>query len=208
MTQQNQIERARRKTLAALAGILAIGVAGCAPSDNVDSADMPARTEQTKEERAENKPGRVERKMAIAQLSPTQGNQASGTVTFVQEAAGVRVIADLREIGPGSHGFHIHENGDCSAPDASSAGGHFNPTNQPHAGPEAEQRHVGDLGNIEATESGGAIMERVFESLSLDGENSIIGKAVIVHANKDDFSSQPSGAAGARIACGVIRPSE
>ena len=185
--------------LPALIGILAAGFAGCAPVDSVDSENTPARTENA---------GRVERKIAIANLSPTQGNEATGTVTFVQETTGVRVIADLRNIGSGSHGFHIHENGDCSAPDASSAGGHFNPTGAPHGGPEDDRHHVGDMGNIEATESGGAMLERVFESLSLEGENSIVGKAVIVHAGKDDLESQPSGDAGARIACGVIRMSE
>lgn len=194
MSKKYQSERARRKSvLAALIGVLTMGIAACSPSDSVESEATPSR---------------VERKMAIARLNPTQGNEATGTVTFVQEAAGVRVIADLREIGSGLHGFHIHEKGDCSAPDASSAGGHFNPTGAPHGGPEAEKRHVGDLGNLEATEAGGAMMERVFETLSLEGENSILGKSVVVHAERDDFSSQPSGAAGARIACGVIELSE
>ncbi|MDQ8186204.1 superoxide dismutase family protein [Pelagicoccus sp. SDUM812002] len=144
-------------------------------------------------------------RIAEARLSPTQGNNVEGVVTFVEEADGIRVFADIRNLSTsGRHGFHVHENGDCSAPDGTSAGGHFNPTNEPHAGPMADKRHVGDLGNLDSTDTGDATLERVDEYLSFDGEKSIIGKAVIIHAGADDFESQPSGAAGPRIACGVI----
>lgn len=145
------------------------------------------------------------RRIAEAQLSPTQGNEAEGVVTFIEEASGIRVIADVRNLSVnGRHGFHIHENGDCSAPDATSAGGHFNPTGETHAGPMAEKRHVGDLGNLETSESGSAMYVRVDEHISFDGMKSIIGKSVIVHAKADDLQSQPTGAAGPRLACGVI----
>ncbi|MDQ8181096.1 superoxide dismutase family protein [Pelagicoccus sp. SDUM812005] len=145
------------------------------------------------------------RRIAEARLSPTEGNTAEGVVTFVQESEGIRVIADIRNLSVnGRHGFHIHETGDCSAPDASSAGGHFNPNNETHAGPMADKRHVGDLGNLETTEAGSAMYVRVDEHLRFDGPASIIGKAVVVHANADDYQSQPSGNAGPRIACGVI----
>jgi Cu-Zn family superoxide dismutase len=104
------------------------------------------------------------------------------------------------------HGFHIHENGDCSAPDGSSAGGHFNPTDQNHGGPDASVHHIGDLGNIRADENGNATYEATLSFLSLgDGENSILNRGLIVHALEDDLVSQPTGAAGARLACGVIR---
>ena len=130
---------------------------------------------------------------AIAVLIPTEGNALQGTVTFIQTPEGVRVQAAGTE-----HGFHVHQYGDCSASDGTSAGGHFNPHGADHAGPDAASRHVGDLGNSEAT------YDRVDTQLAFEGESSIIGRAVIVHGGTDDLSSQPSGAAGPRIACGVI----
>lgn len=142
--------------------------------------------------------------MAIAELQPTEGNQTSGTVTFIEQPDGVMVVVDIANLSEGKHGFHVHEFGDCSAPDGTSAGGHFNPTGHDHAGPDAEERHVGDMGNIEANELGVATMEWVDSGLSLSGPNSILGRSVIVHANEDDLSSQPTGNAGPRLACGVI----
>lgn len=142
---------------------------------------------------------------AVAVLGPTQGNNVTGTITFTEQKNGVRVTADVRGLTPGSHGFHVHEKGDCSAPDAQSAGGHFNPDNAPHAGPDAAQRHAGDLGNIEADSSGHGRLDRVDHHLSFDGPRSILGRSVIVHAKADDLKSQPAGEAGARVACGVIR---
>src|SRR5712692_6964724 len=90
---------------------------------------------------------------AVAMLHPTAGNKVTGTVTFTEVADGVQVHAEIAGLTPGKHGFHVHEFGDCSASDAASAGAHFNPTNQPHAGPDAQARHVGDMGNIEADAS-------------------------------------------------------
>ncbi len=144
-------------------------------------------------------------KSAFAILNSTEGNQVTGKVTFIQLEKGVRVIAEVEGLTPGSHGFHIHEIGDCSAPDAMSAGGHFNPHKDLHAGPSDLPRHVGDLGNLAADKKGSAYYDRVDFMIRLDGINSIIGKAVIVHAYRDDYVSQPTGNAGARQACGVIR---
>jgi Cu-Zn family superoxide dismutase len=144
---------------------------------------------------------------AIAVLHPTQGNQAKGTVRFTQEGKdGVKVVADLTGLTPNSsHGFHIHEFGDCSAPDATSAGGHYNPGNHPHAGPDAEHRHAGDMGNVKANEQGNAHLEITLKGLTVGNHpNPILGRAVILHAKADDLKSQPTGDAGARIACGVI----
>jgi Cu-Zn family superoxide dismutase len=141
---------------------------------------------------------------AVAVLHPTRGNTAEGTVTFTRMKGGVKVEADVTGLSPGKHGFHIHEYGDCSAADGTSAGGHYNPTGQPHAGPDQEKRHMGDLGNIEADGNGNAHYERLDSHLMLDGPNTIIGRGVIVHAGADDLTSQPSGAAGPRVACGVI----
>ena len=142
---------------------------------------------------------------AIAVLHPTAGNKLSGTVTFTEVADGVQVRAEITGLAPGNHGFHVHEFGDCSAVDASSAGAHFNPTNQPHAGPDTGARHEGDMGNVEADASGGAKLDYVARQISLTNDaKSVIGRSVIVHAKPDDLKTQPSGDSGARIACGVI----
>jgi superoxide dismutase, Cu-Zn family len=142
---------------------------------------------------------------AIALLHPTEGNKISGTITFTEVADGVQVHAEISGLTPGKHGFHVHEFGDCSASDASSAGAHFNPTNQPHAGPDADARHVGDMGNIEADASGVGKLEYLDHNMSLaNDEQSIIGRSVVVHAKADDLKSQPAGDSGARVACGVI----
>ncbi len=143
-------------------------------------------------------------KQAKAVLNPTKGNQAHGIVTFTLTNSGIKVVADIDGLKPGKHGFHIHEFGDCSAPDGSSAGGHYNPTKGKHAGPDDPHRHVGDLGNVVADSSGHAHYERVDRMLELNGPNAIVGRSVIVHADADDFTTQPTGNAGARIACGRI----
>src|SRR5438093_3809357 len=96
---------------------------------------------------------------AVAVLHPTAGNKVSGTVTFTEVADGVQVRAEISGLTPGNHGFHVHEFGDCSAADASSAGAHFNPTNQPHVAPDATARHAGDMGNIEADPSGAVTLD-------------------------------------------------
>ena len=142
--------------------------------------------------------------VAIAQVRPTAGNEAHGTVAFEKVNGGVRVVARLEGLAPGKHGFHIHESGDCSAPDASSAGEHFNPTGASHGGRLDERTHVGDMGNIEADASGKSHLEYIDPRLTLDGGQSVVGKAIIVHAGADDLRSQPSGDSGARVACGVI----
>jgi len=140
----------------------------------------------------------------IAVLHPTKGNSVSGIVRFEAVEGGVRVVADVTGLTPGKHGFHIHEFGDCSSDDGSSAGGHFNPNGMPHSMPSSEQRHVGDLGNIEADKDGKAHLDYVDTMISFSGKNSIVGRGVIVHEKEDDLKTQPTGAAGARVACGVV----
>jgi Cu-Zn family superoxide dismutase len=145
-------------------------------------------------------------KQAIAVLHATSGNKAHGTVRFTQDGESVKVVADLEGLNPGQkHAFHIHEFGDCSAPDGMSAGGHYNPEKHPHALPDGTNpRHAGDLGNVEANASGTAHYEITVQNISIAGmKNPIIGRGVIVHAKADD-GSQPVGNAGGRIACGVI----
>jgi superoxide dismutase, Cu-Zn family len=143
-------------------------------------------------------------KTAKSVLHPTKGNQAAGVVSFTAMVGGVRIVADLEGLSPGDHGFHIHEFGDCSAPDASSAGGHFNPSKNSHGSPNNAERHAGDLGNITADDSGKAHYDRIDKVIELNGENTIIGRSIIVHAKADDFITQPTGNAGSRVACGVI----
>ena len=140
---------------------------------------------------------------ATVKLEPKSGSKVTGTVTFTAAGDDVIVTGDVENLTPGKHGFHIHEKGDCSAADASSAGAHFNPSHQHHGGPDAGERHSGDLGNIEADSAGKAHIQWKGK-LSLSGADSIIGKSVVVHEKADDFKTDPSGNSGARIACGVI----
>ena len=144
------------------------------------------------------------RQQATAILTPTTGNTTAGSVNFSQQIKGIQINAKLTGLTPGAHGFHIHETGDCSSGDGKSAGGHFNPGSVDHSGPEAPTRHIGDLGNITADDNGNAVYKRLDTVVSLSGTNNIIGKGVIIHAGADDLTSQPTGAAGARVACGVI----
>jgi superoxide dismutase, Cu-Zn family len=141
---------------------------------------------------------------ATCALSPTKGNNVSGTVTFTKVKEGIKVVADVQGLTKGKHGFHIHDKGDCSAPDGSSAGGHFNPQGMKHNGPPDMERHAGDLGNLEANAAGKAHYEYVDLMISFEGTNSIIGKSIIVHEKADDFVTQPTGNSGGRMACGVI----
>jgi Cu-Zn family superoxide dismutase len=141
---------------------------------------------------------------AVVKLAPTANQTARGEVTFTAEAGGVHVVGTFSGLVYGEHGFHVHEKGDCSAPDGTSAGGHFNPGGKPHAARDAAARHAGDLGNLKADPYGLARIDFVDTGISLTGPDSIIGKAVIIHEKADDFSTQPTGNAGARQACGVI----
>lgn len=146
---------------------------------------------------------------AQVQLLPTAGNEAGGALAFTRENGDVRVVGTLTGLAPGSvHGFHIHETGDCNAPDASSAGGHFAPAGNPHGNRETpEPHHAGDMPNQTANERGEAEIDVLLDDVELGtgGERDIAGRAVIVHARADDYTTQPAGDAGERIACGVIR---
>ena len=141
---------------------------------------------------------------AMADLTPTQGNTVDGVVVFTEVPEGVHVVADLTGLTPGAHGIHIHMIGDCSSPDGSSAGDHFNPTSMAHGSPDVPIHHEGDLGNIEAASDGQGHLDRVIPNAHLQGTDGLIGHSVVVHAKPDDMKTQPSGASGARQACGVI----
>ena len=142
---------------------------------------------------------------AVAELQPTRGHGASGSVRFTQQAEGVLVVARVSGLNPGQqHGFHIHEKGDCSSGDGMSAGGHFNPGGQPH-GPQDAAHHAGDLPALRADASGKVDASFSVRGLTIGaGPDDIVGKGLIVHAAPDDYRTQPTGNAGARIACAVI----
>jgi Cu-Zn family superoxide dismutase len=146
--------------------------------------------------------------IAVADVQPTQGNKASGTVTFVERMGKIMADVELTGLKPGQHGIHIHEKGDCSAPDAMSAGGHYNPTNEPHGAPDADKHHGGDFGNITADANGNVSQKITIDTWRLGmsklATNTIGGRALVVHADPDDLNSQPAGNSGKRIACGVI----
>jgi Cu-Zn family superoxide dismutase len=141
---------------------------------------------------------------AVCVLYPTVGNKVSGAITFTTTEKGVKVAVAIHGLTQGKHGFHIHECGDCSAADASSAGGHFNPMGAMHGTAMDMSSHMGDMGNLIVDANGDATIEYIDPMLSLSGDNSIIGRSIIIHKDEDDLKTQPTGNSGARIACGVI----
>ncbi len=144
-------------------------------------------------------------KVVEAVLEPTKGNKVRGHVRFTARDNVLVIDAMVTGLTPGKHGIHVHENGDCSAPDASSAGGHFNPDGHMHGGPASAIHHAGDLGNLDAMNDGTAKKEVITSDLSLSGRYGVIGRSVVVHADADDYHTNPGGNSGARVACGVIR---
>jgi Cu-Zn family superoxide dismutase len=147
---------------------------------------------------------------ATAKLEPAPGNPVWGSVSFTETSGGVLVRADVRSLPPSREfGFHVHEKGQCTPPDFMSAGGHFNPGSKPHAHFEQGERHAGDLRNLRSDAEGNATY--VFETKLLavrEGLNSVVGRAVVIHAQADDYKSQPAGNSGPRIACGLIRAAD
>lgn len=137
----------------------------------------------------------------VATVMPVGDSGVSGSVIFSEAENGVSVQGNFERLEPGKHGFHIHQYGDCRAEDGTSAGGHFNPAKNDHGAPTNIERHMGDLGNIEADENESATITYVDETVTL---SQILGRGIIIHAGEDDLTSQPTGAAGSRIACGVI----
>jgi superoxide dismutase, Cu-Zn family len=144
---------------------------------------------------------------ATAQLKPTKGNKTFGEATFEQVGNKVRVVVFVQGLKPGQeHGMHIHEAADCSG-DAMGTKGHFNPFGKPHAHYSSAERHAGDLPALRANKAGRARVEVDLDIITLTpGAANIIGRGLIVHADPDDYKTQPTGNAGARIACGVIQP--
>ena len=144
---------------------------------------------------------------AVANLAPASGSLVSGHLAIRPMGDGVHITGEVGGLKPGDvRGFHIHEKGDCSAADASSAGGHFNPGAQPHGRASHGAHHAGDSDNIVADAGGVARIDAHVSGVTLGGgaANDIAGRAVIVHAAADDYATQPTGNAGARVACGAI----
>lgn len=148
--------------------------------------------------------------VAMVKLESRSNSTVVGEFELRGTDGGVSLIGEVGGLRPGSeHAFHIHETGDCSAADASSAGGHLNPNNAPHGAPTVgiNERHLGDLPNFVADENGRSNVTAAITGATLrdGGPNDVIGKAIIVHEGRDDYITQPSGNSGGRIACGVIR---
>lgn len=152
--------------------------------------------------------GEAEPIEALAVLEPVGDSKVKGSVRFSQTGDTVHVHGEVTGLTPGLHGFHVHEKGDLSDKEkGQSVGGHYNPTDQPHGKPEDQERHVGDLGNINANDEGIATIDLQDDVIRLDGEHSIVGRALVIHAGEDKFT-QPAGDAGARVAFGVIKREE
>ena len=158
-------------------------------------------------EPAAGEPGGREVKKAIAWINPKSESELVGSAIFIKTGEQIDLQIKLEQAPPGEHAVHIHENGDCSSPDGKSAGGHWNPTGDDHGKWGASPFHLGDIGNVTVGEDGTGSLSMTSDRwvMGSGAENDILEKAVIVHADVDDFTSQPTGNAGGRIGCGVIR---
>lgn len=146
-------------------------------------------------------------RQGMVNLTAASGSLVSGKLTLMPMGGGVHMTGTVGGLAPNSvHGFHVHEKGDCSAADASSAGGHFAPGGTPHGKRGSGAHHAGDMDNLTANAEGVASVNVHLDDVTLGGRaaNDIAGRAIVVHAKRDDYTSQPAGDAGARVACGVI----
>lgn len=195
----------RKIPLTLLASSLALALAACGgqPAATDDAATPPATPSET----ATTAAPEAATAGAVAILSATEGNAVTGELGFTAVDGGVAITGQVNGLPPGGeHGFHVHEVGDCSAPDGTSAGGHFNPLGVAHGRVGGAEHHVGDTDNLVADDTGVATVDARLDGATLgDGApTDVLGRGVIVHADPDDYASQPTGNAGARLACGVI----
>jgi len=194
--------------------LAAFGLTACnkQPDTVTDAAAAPAEATAPAATPADAPPPMMEAAAAataVADLAPTQGNETKGSVSFKVVDGRVHVTGQVSGLKPGSeHGFHIHEKGDCSAPDGASAGGHFNPGTQDHGSVASDPHHGGDMPNIKANAEGIATIDAPVSTNVNIGKGDgfdIVGRGLIVHADADDYKTQPTGNAGARLACAVIK---
>ena len=193
------------------AAIAALGLAACNQQPAAPQAETaPAAPADGATAEPAAAPAPAADASATAELAPTQGNETKGSVTFKVVDGKVHVTGQISGLKPGSeHGFHIHEKGDCSAPDGMSAGGHFNPGKQDHGSVSADPHHGGDMPNIKADDKGVATIDGPVSSnvnIGKGDDFDIIGRGLIVHADADDYKTQPTGNAGARLACVTVIP--
>ncbi|MGO4911900.1 superoxide dismutase family protein [Leeuwenhoekiella sp. W20_SRS_FM14] len=182
---------------------LALGFTSC-KNDNKDKETEELTTTETTEAVQE---APAVKKITV-KLDSKSGSTAEGSAVFKEEDGKVTMTAVFEGLEPGMHAIHIHENADCSADDGTSAGGHWNPTKEQHGKwGDAAGYHKGDIGNFQADENGNGTITMTTDEWCIgceDNMKNIVGKGLIVHQGADDFKSQPSGDAGARVSCGGI----
>jgi Cu-Zn family superoxide dismutase len=191
--------------------LVALSLAAGCNSDKSDHSTKDSSQTMANEKAKDHKPMAVAmiRPAGAAATQPAMGN-VTGTAKFTQtDKSTVQMVVDLKGLAPNStHGIHVHEKGDLTAPDLTSAGGHYDPAmTKQHGGPDSPKRHGGDAGNLQADAKGNAHLELTLSGVSLTGDNSLVGRSVIIHEKADDLHSNPSGNSGARIAGGVIEKS-
>lgn len=194
-------------------GALAIAVAigGCTPDqkDTSPAASAPVAAEPVAPAPPPvvSAPAEIPAGHAMVALQSAADMKVSGDLTLTAQAGGVNISGTISGLTPGTqHGFHIHETGDCSAPDFKSAGGHFNPGNKDHGNPNSIMHHAGDMMNLSVDDNGSATMDVTVPGVTLGdgGADDVMNRAIVIHAGPDDYTSQPAGDSGSRIACGVI----
>lgn len=168
-----------------------VGLVACAPAAD-KKPDKPAG-------------GGSEGPVAVTTLEARSNSSIKGQATFTQAGDKVRIVVEVSGATPGQHGLHVHENGDCSAPDAKSAGNHFNPGSAEHGAPDKAAHHAGDFGNLTVGEDGSGKLELLTDQITVNpGTTSVVGRALVLHEKVDDTTTQPTGNSGSRIGCGVI----
>jgi len=188
--------------------VLAIALFGCGHGDHDaghDAKDGASADHDTDD--GQNLGTSAEVTTAVAKIEAKNDSGVTGTATFRAYKGKVSLHVEIHNASPGEHAFHLHEIGDCSSPDGKSAGGHWNPTTADHGRWGHEPYHLGDVGNIVVDDSGTGsyVLESEVWTVGSGDASDVIGRSVIVHAGVDDFTSQPTGAAGGRIGCGVIQ---
>ena len=194
---------------AVLASLATLALAGCATAPPPGASAPPAAAPAPAPVATPPSAPHAAVSRAAANIAPLSGTLVSGRLALAPMGDGVHVTGDIGGLTPNSvHGFHIHENGDCSAVDGSSAGGHYNPTASTHGRASGAHHHAGDIDNLVADGNGVAHVNAHVSNVALGGDpqRDILGRALVVHAAPDDYATQPSGGSGTRIACGVIAP--